>query len=97
MPLRHLIAAETSVVLAASVYAQDLPLGPSSDFGRVVLSNTQASGAKDTLEQAFGGQFDSELTYQYPEISGYRKMGRAVGRLDIATVMGMAYFLDFQS
>lgn len=95
MLFRNLAIAATTLVLSSPIGAQELPLGPRSDFGRVVLSNNQVSGGAITLEQVFGSGFDSEPAYQYPEISGYRKMGRAVGRLDIATDKGTAHCTGF--
>jgi invasion protein IalB len=92
---RLTLAALAACSLALPLSAQELPLGPRSDFGKVVLTNKQVSGGSVTLEQVFGGGFDSEPAYQYPEISGYRKMGRAVGRLDIATDKGTAHCTSF--
>ncbi|WP_323768977.1 trypsin-like serine peptidase [Antarctobacter sp.] len=81
----------TCLCLAApTAFAQDLPLGPRSDFGKVVLTDTQAAGGDGpiTLEQMIGGAFDSEPAYLYPEVSGYRKLGRAVGRLNVLSSLG---------
>lgn len=92
---RLTLAVLAACSLALPLSAQELPLGPRSDFGKVVLKNKQVSGGSVTLEQVFGGGFDSEPAYQYPEISGYRKMSRAVGRLDIATDKGTAHCTSF--
>ena len=92
---RTTLAALAACSLALPLSAQDVPLGPRSDFGKVVLTDNQVSGGGVTLEQVFGGGFDSEPAYRYPDISGYRKMGRAVGRLDIATDKGTAHCTSF--
>ena len=75
---------------APAALAQDFPLGPRSDFGKVVLTETQAAGGDGpiTLEQVIGGAFDSEPAYLYPEVSGYRQLGRAVGRLNVLSNLG---------
>ena len=91
--MRALLAA---LLLAAPVAAQEMPLAPRSDFGRVVVSERQLSGDRDiVLEQVFGDEFDSEPAYTYPEISGYRKLGRSVGRLDVLTDQGVGYCTAF--
>ena len=92
--LRALLA--VALLVPGLAPAQEMPLAPRSDFGRVVVSERQLSGDGDiVLEQVFGAEFDSEPAYTYPEISGYRQLGRAVGRLDVLTDQGVGYCTAF--
>lgn len=94
--MRCALSIAVFIASSLSVAAQDLPLGPRSDFGKVVVTNAQSAGGETvTLEQMIGGSFDSEPAYLYPEGSEYRKMGRAVGRLDVLTSKGTAYCTAF--
>lgn len=83
------------LAVAGPALSQDLPLGPRSDFGKVVLAARQAAGKGVTLEQMFGGSFDSEPLHVYSEGSLYRDLGKAVGRLDILTSKGTAFCTAF--
>ena len=87
------LAARTGLLaalLAASpARAQEMPLAPRSDFGQIVASERQMNGV--VLEQMIGETFDSEPAYTIAERSIYRRLGRAVGRLDVLTDKGTGY------
>lgn len=56
VPTRRLtLAALTACSLALPLMAQDVPLGPRSDFGKVVLTDKQVSGGGVTLEVSLRG------------------------------------------
>lgn len=63
--------------------ADSLPGFPREDFGKVVLSSRQLAGGGD-LEASFGN-YNNEPVANYDARSIIRRLGRAVGRLDIRT------------
>ncbi|SMX36855.1 trypsin-like peptidase domain-containing protein [Maliponia aquimaris] len=98
MSIARLTAAASVLALglarAGAADAQDFPLAPLENFGKVVVTARQSAGAI-TFEQAFGGEFDAEPASFYPESSELRRLGRAVGRLDVAFSRGVGYCTAF--
>ena len=62
-----------------------------ADFGQPVLTERQSATANDgiVLEQAFG-QYANEPVREYSARMPFRRLGRAVGRLDVLTDLGVA-------
>ncbi|SMX38390.1 trypsin-like serine peptidase [Maliponia aquimaris] len=84
----HFRATLISAVLAATpALSQDLIGFDLSSFGKTVLSTTQSAG-DITLEAAFGA-YNNEFIATYSPNSVFARMGRAVGRLDVATDAGV--------
>ncbi|WP_417206313.1 trypsin-like peptidase domain-containing protein [Antarctobacter sp.] len=77
-----------ALLIASPALSQDLIGFDLSSFGKTVLSNTQAAGGDVMLEAAFGA-YNNEFIATYSPKSVFAKMGRAVGRLDVATDAGV--------
>ncbi len=80
-----------AALLAASpALAQDMVGYDLSSFGKVVLSRNQVATVGDTviLEAAFG-DYNNEHISAYSATSVFARMGRSVGRLDVATDTGV--------
>jgi len=90
MPLASKIFASLGIALGLSVSAaaaqERLPGYDASNFGRVVLNNSQFGGPQ--FEAAFGA-YNNESIREYSPESVFAQMGRAVGRLDILTDVRM--------
>ncbi|WP_323770572.1 serine protease [Antarctobacter sp.] len=82
---KSLIAA---LLIASPALSQDLIGFDLSSFGKTILSNKQAAGGDVMLEAAFGA-YNNEFIATYSPKSVFAKMGRAVGRLDVATDAGV--------
>lgn len=95
MSFARLTAVASIISLTTAVHAQDIPLAPLSNFGKVAVPATQSGGGYVAFEQAFGGTFDAEPASRYPESSVMRQLGRAVGRLDVAFDRGLGYCTAF--
>ena len=89
MPIARLAVTVSFIALASAGQAQEIPLAPLSNYGKVAISGNQSGGGYIAFEQAFGGAFDAEPASQYPEASELRRLGRAVGRLDVAFARGV--------
>lgn len=98
MTIARLTAAASVLALASALasaaHAEDFPLAPLENFGKVAVTARQSAGAI-AFEQAFGGAFDAEPASDYPESSELRRLGRAVGRLDVAFSRGVGYCTAF--
>ncbi|SNS63700.1 trypsin-like serine peptidase [Antarctobacter heliothermus] len=77
-----------ALLVASPALSQDLIGFDLSSFGKTVLSNNQAAGSDIMLEAAFGS-YNNEFIATYSPKSVFAKMGRAVGRLDVATDAGV--------
>lgn len=95
MSIARLTAAAHILALTGAVQAQELPLAPLSNYGKVVVTAKQSAGGYVAFEQAFGGSFDAEPASGYPKNSELRRLGRAVGRLDVAFARGVGYCTAF--
>ena len=83
-PLRPLLAA---LLLATPAAAQDIIGFDITSFGKVVLSRNQV-GADPIPEAAFGA-YNNEFISAYSTQSIFARIGRSVGRLDVATDNGV--------
>jgi S1-C subfamily serine protease len=97
MSIARLTAAASFLALAGvfPAGAEELPLAPLGNYGKVVVTAKQSGGGAVRFEQAFGGEFDAEPASRYQENSVLRKLGRAVGRLDVAFTRGVGYCTAF--
>ncbi|MBT53548.1 MAG: hypothetical protein CMF72_09150 [Mameliella sp.] len=76
------------LIASPALSQQDLIGFDLSSFGKTILSNNQAAGGDIMLEAAFGS-YNNEFIATYSPKSVFAKMGRAVGRLDVATDAGV--------
>jgi TPR repeat protein/V8-like Glu-specific endopeptidase len=83
-PPSLLIAA---LLVAAPATAQDLIGFDISSFGKTVLSRNQVAG-EPILEAAFGA-YNNEFMSAYSPQSIFARIGKSVGRLDVATDNGV--------
>jgi len=74
------------VALAGPVQAQDFVGFDLSDFGKIVLSHPEFAG--DEVPEAAFGDYNNEPISKYPN-SVFARLGRSVGRLDVATDAGV--------
>ncbi len=81
---RHCIAA---LLVAGPALAQDMIGFDLESFGKVVLSRHQV--ALDAIPEAAFGAYNNEFISTYSTQSIFARIGRSVGRLDVATDTGV--------
>ena len=95
MKLIHRIIAATLAVmsLASIAHSQDLMGFDRASYSHdtVVLSQPQSAGLKVQLEAAVG-TYNNEPIRNYGSDSVFARIGRSVGRLDVVTDTGFAYW-----
>ncbi|MGP6087272.1 trypsin-like peptidase domain-containing protein [Antarctobacter jejuensis] len=86
-PVLILVAA---LLAARPALAQDMVGYDLSSFGKVVLSHNQvATVGDDPIHEAAFGDYNNEHISAYSATSVFARIGRSVGRLDVATDTGV--------
>lgn len=84
--MRHFKSIALIAALSTAVHAQEIVGFDLEDFGKIVLSHPEFAG--DEVPEAAFGDYNNEPISKYPN-SVFARLGRSVGRLDVATDAGV--------